>query len=49
MRALYRSSMGSRTPLGPILKGKHVIVEGRLARTAPEKPGVEVEELRLGD
>lgn len=38
--------------LEPILEGKHVIVEGRLAgtaRTALERPGAEVEELRLGD
>jgi hypothetical protein len=52
-RALYRSSIGEIEHLiGPILKGKHVIVEGRLAgtgRTALERLGAEVEELRLED
>jgi hypothetical protein len=52
-RALYRSSMGEiEHLLGPILKGSHVTVEGRLAgtgRTALERLGAEVEELRLGD
>ena len=52
-RALYRSSMGEIEHLiGPIVKGKRVIVEGRLAgngRTALERLGAEVEELRLGD
>ncbi|HEX2741446.1 MAG TPA: hypothetical protein VHM69_13455 [Rubrobacter sp.] len=35
--------------LGPILEGKDLIIEGRLARTALERLGAEVEELRLGD
>src|ERR687889_2317801 len=52
-RALYRSSIGEiEHLLGPILKGRHVIVEGRLAgtgRTALERLGAEVEELRLED
>jgi hypothetical protein len=52
-RALYRSSIGEIEHLiGPILKGKHVIVEGRLAgtgRTALERLGAEVEELHLED
>jgi hypothetical protein len=52
-RALYRSSMGEiEHLLGPIVKGKRVIVEGRLAgtgRTAIERLGAEVEELRLED
>ena len=52
-RALYRSSMGEiEHLLGPVLKGSHVIVEGRLAgtgRTALERLGAEVEELRLED
>jgi hypothetical protein len=50
-RALYRSSMGEiEHTLGPIVKGRRVVVEGRLAgtgRTALERLGVEVEELRL--
>jgi hypothetical protein len=50
-RALYRSSIGEiEHLLGPILKGSHVIVEGRLAgsgRTALDRLGAQVEELRL--
>jgi hypothetical protein len=52
-RALYRSSIGEiEHLLGPILKGSRVIVEGRLAgtgRTALQRLGAEVEELRLED
>jgi hypothetical protein len=52
-RALYRSSIGEiEHLLGPILKGRRVIVEGHLAgsgRTALERLGAEVEELRLED
>jgi hypothetical protein len=52
-RALYRSSMGEiEHVLGPLLKGRRVLVEGRLAgtgRTALERLGAEVEELRLED
>lgn len=52
-RALYRSSMGEiEHVLGPIVKGRKVVVEGRLAgtgRTAIERLGAEVEELRLED
>jgi hypothetical protein len=52
-RALYRSSMGEiEHLLGPILKGKLVVVEGHLAgtgRTALERLGAEVQELRLED
>jgi hypothetical protein len=52
-RALYRSSMGEIEHLiGPVVKGRRVIVEGRLAgtgRTAIERLGAEVEELRLED
>ncbi len=52
-RALYRSSMGEiEHVLGPIVKGKLVVVEGHLAgtgRTALERLGAEVEELRLED
>jgi len=52
-RALYRSSMGEiEHLLGPILKDKLVVVEGRLAgtgRTAIERLGAEVEELRSED
>jgi hypothetical protein len=52
-RALYRSSMGEiEHILGPVVKGGNVIVEGRLAgtgRTAIERLGAEVEELRLED
>ena len=52
-RALYRSSIGEIEHLiGPVLKGKRVIVEGHLAgtgRTALERLGAEVEELRLDD
>ena len=52
-RALYRSSMGEiEHVLGPLLKGRRILVEGRLAgtgRTALERLGAEVEELRLED
>jgi len=52
-RALYRSSMGEiEHLLGPLVRGKRVIVDGRLAgtgRTALERLGAEVEELRLED
>jgi hypothetical protein len=52
-RALYRSSMGEiEHTLGPLLKGRRVVVEGRLAgagRTALARLGAEVEELRLED
>jgi hypothetical protein len=52
-RALYRSSMAEIEHLiGPMVKGRRVIVEGRLAgtgRTAIERLGAEVEELRLED
>jgi hypothetical protein len=52
-RALYRSSMGEiEHLLGPILKGKLVVVEGSLAgtgRTALERLGAEVEEIKLED
>ena len=52
-RALYRSSIGEIEHLiGPVIKDKHIVVEGRLAgagRTALERLGAEVEELRLED
>jgi hypothetical protein len=51
-RALYRSSIGEIEHLiGPILKGKRVIVEGRLAGSGHtrERLGAEVEELHLED
>ena len=52
-RALYRSSMGEiEHTLGPTVRGCRVVVEGRLAgtgRTALERLGAEVEELRLDD
>ena len=52
-RALYRSSIGEIEHLiGPSLRGRRVVVEGRLAgtgRTALERLGAEVEELRLED
>jgi hypothetical protein len=52
-RALYRSSMGEiEHELGPIVKGKRILVEGHLSgtgRTAMERVGAEVEELRLED
>ncbi len=52
-RALYRSSIGEiEHLLGPVLKNRHVVVEGRLAgtgRTALERLGASVEELRLED
>jgi hypothetical protein len=52
-RALYRSSMGEIEHLiGPILRGRRVIVEGRLSgtgRSALERLGAEVKELRLED
>ena len=52
-RALYRSSIGEiEHLLGPILKGRKVVVEGRLAgggRSALERLGAEVEELKPED
>ena len=52
-RALYRSSMGEiEHLLRPILKGRLVVVEGRLAgtgRAALERLGAEVEEIKLED
>jgi hypothetical protein len=52
-RALYRSSVGEiEHLLGPLVKDKLVVVEGRLAgtgRTAIERLGAEVEELRSED
>jgi hypothetical protein len=52
-RALYRSSMSEiEHLLGPLVKGRKVVVEGRLAgtgRTAIERLGAEVEELRMED
>ena len=52
-RALYRSSISEiEHVLGPILKGRKVVVEGRLAgtgRSAVERLGAEVEELKLED
>ena len=52
-RALYRSSINEiEHVLGPILKGRKVVVKGRLAgtgRSALERLGAEVEELRLED
>jgi hypothetical protein len=52
-RALYRSSITEiEHVLGPILKGRKVVVKGRLAgtgRTTLERLGAEVEELRLED
>lgn len=52
-RALYRSSMGEiEHTLGPVVRGRRLVVKGRLAgtgRTALERLGVEVEELRLDD
>ncbi|MDQ3301766.1 MAG: hypothetical protein M3518_00220 [Actinomycetota bacterium] len=52
-RALYRSSIGEiEHAIGPVLKDKRIIVEGRLAGTARsslERLGAEVEELRLED
>lgn len=52
-RALYRSSIGEIEHLiGPVLRGRRVVVEGRLAgagRTALERLGAEVEELRIED
>jgi hypothetical protein len=52
-RALYRSSMGEiEHVLGPIIKGKRILVEGHLSgtgRTAMERLGAEVVELRLED
>lgn len=52
-RALYRSSVGEiEHLLGPVVKGKRVVVEGHLAgtgRTALERLGAEVEELKLED
>ncbi len=52
-RALYRSSIGEiEHLLGPVVKGKLVVVEGHLSgtgRSALERLGAEVEELRLED
>jgi hypothetical protein len=52
-RALYRSSMGEiEYLLRPSLKGRRVIVEGRLpgaGRSALTRLGAEVEELKLED
>jgi len=52
-RALYRSSMGEIEHLiGPLVRGKRVIVEGRLSgtgRTAIERLGAAVEEVRSED
>ena len=52
-RALYRSSMGEiEHVLGPIVKGRRIVVEGHLpgtGRTAIERLGAEVEELLLED
>lgn len=52
-RALYRSSIGEiEHVLGPVVKGRKVVVEGHLAgtgRSALERLGAEVEELRLED
>ena len=52
-RALYRSSMGEiEHVLGPLVKGRRIVVEGHLSgtgRTAMERLGAEVEELRLED
>jgi hypothetical protein len=52
-RALYRSTVTElEHVLGPIIKGRKVVVKGRLAgtgRTTLERLGAEVEELRLED
>jgi hypothetical protein len=52
-RALYRSSMTEiEHVLGPLVKGRKVVVEGRLTgtgRTALERLGLSVEELRKED
>jgi hypothetical protein len=52
-RALYRSSIGEiEHVVGPVVKGRLIVVEGHLAgtgRTALERLGAEVEELRLED
>jgi hypothetical protein len=52
-RALYRSTVTElEHVLGPILKGRKVVVKGRLAgtgRTTLERLGAEVKELRLDD
>lgn len=52
-RALYRSSIGEiEHAIGPVVKGRRVVVEGRLAGTARsslERLGADVEELRLED
>ncbi len=52
-RALYRSTVAELEHiLGPILKGRKVVVKGRLegtARSTLERLGAEVEELRLED
>ena len=53
VRALTRTSMGEiEQVLGPIVKGKLVVVQGNLqgsARTAVEKLGASVEELQMED
>lgn len=50
-RAHYRTSMGEiEHAIGPVVKGRKIVVEGRLAgtgRSALERLGAEVEELRL--
>lgn len=52
-RALYRSSIGEiEHVVGPVVKGKLVVVEGHLAgtgRSALERLGAKVKELRLED
>ena len=52
-RALYRSSIGEiEHVIGSTLRGRCIVVEGRLAgtaRTALERLGAEVEELRQED
>lgn len=52
-RALYRSSIGEiEHAIGPAVKDKHIVVEGRLAGTARsslERLGAEVEELHIED
>jgi hypothetical protein len=52
-RALYRSSMGEfEHVLGPALRDRRVLLQGHLAgagRTAIERPGAKVEELRPED
>jgi hypothetical protein len=52
-RALYRSSLREiEHVLGPIVKGRRIVVEGQLSgtgRSAMERLGAEVEELRIED